>query len=72
MGKVENNVKMCPKRKSAYSGVDKDGWSYTTEEFLPCIQEKCAWWDAKGGCVPCLTVKAEGEWHICNEKTDEP
>jgi hypothetical protein len=57
---MKSDVKMCPKRKDTYPGIDGDGWNFTTEEFLPCIQEKCAWWDAKGDCVFLVAIRGGG------------
>jgi hypothetical protein len=37
--------KLCPLRKRAYKLGSGPGMPRSTsDEFLPCIREKCAWW----------------------------
>jgi hypothetical protein len=40
--------KLCPMRKRAYKLGGGPGMPRSTsEEFLPCVREKCAWWVAE-------------------------
>jgi hypothetical protein len=45
--------KLCPLRKRAYKLGSGPGMPRSTsDDFLPCIREKCAWW-IEGGPVYC-------------------
>jgi hypothetical protein len=38
--------KLCPLRKRAYKLGSGPGMPRSTsDEFLPCVREKCAWWN---------------------------